>query len=246
MLRKKHSPEIRFICRPDLKGVIPEPTPAAKAIPDWYRKMPRSVSDNPRTSHSLKACVPLRDSMSLGYVIPLWEDILFDAEWNSPEDWHLRYHWPGNLSGQEPGAISSHFPEQVTQTPWAGQPTENSVLKFSSPWSIHTDPGYSCLFLAPLNHGEQRFELFSGVVDTDCYRSAIHFPFVWKNWQGKTLLEQGLPLVQVIPFKREDWQSQSREWSKNELTDIQRSDNTVQSVFRRAYERFFWQRKRFR
>jgi len=247
MFRKSQKkPRIEFTCRPDLQGVIPEPVPAPRAIPEWYRRMPRRVSDNPQTSHSLKACVPLRDSLSLGYVIPLWEDVMFDAEWHSESDWHLRYHWPGNLAGHEPGAIGSHFPEQLTGTPWEGVPTDRSVLKFSSPWTIRTAPGYSCLFLAPLNHSESRFELFSGVVDTDWYRSPIHFPFVWRDWSGETLLPQGLPLVQIIPFRREDWLSTVRERRPSDVREIQKSDNIIKSVFRRAYERFFWQRKRFR
>ena len=50
--------------------------------------------------------------------------------------------------------------------------------KFINKWLIKTPPGYSCLFVKPLNHFETRFEIISGVVDTDTYINTINFPFL--------------------------------------------------------------------
>ena len=45
-----------------------------------------------------------------------------------------------------------------------------------------------------------------GIVDTDEYPSLIHFPFFATAPDGFYTLEKGTPLVQVIPFRRDDLQ----------------------------------------
>jgi len=49
-------------------------------------------------------------------------------------------------------------------------------------------------------------EIAAGVVDTDEYTSLIHFPFFAIAADGLYTLEKGTPLVQVIPFRRDDQQ----------------------------------------
>ena len=43
-----------------------------------------------------------------------------------------------------------------------------------------------------------------GIVDTDTYAAEIHFPFFATAEDGIYTLEKGAPLVQVIPFRREN------------------------------------------
>ena len=40
-------------------------------------------------------------------------------------------------------------------------------LGFVSPCTIKTPPGYSCLFVPPLNNTDDRFSIIPGIVDTD-------------------------------------------------------------------------------
>jgi hypothetical protein len=40
-------------------------------------------------------------------------------------------------------------------------------------------------------------------VDTDTYRSPIHFPFFATGPDGLHIIEKGSPIVQVIPFRRQ-------------------------------------------
>ena len=42
------------------------------------------------------------------------------------------------------------------------------------------------------------------MVDTDQYLSPIHFPFFATAEDGLYVIEKGTPLVQVIPFRRDD------------------------------------------
>ena len=56
-------------------------------------------------------------------------------------------------------------------------------------------------------YSENRFELISGIVDTDTYANVINFPFILKKRNEQFLLKKGEAMVQVIPFKREKWKS---------------------------------------
>ena len=47
--------------------------------------------------------------------------------------------------------------------------------KILNPWVIETPPGYSCLFLPPLNNADNRFSIIPGIVDTDTFENEINF-----------------------------------------------------------------------
>jgi hypothetical protein len=96
--------------------------------------------------------------------------------------------------------VSNHNSHQVAGNPREPRPPS----KFHNYWTIRTPPGWSCLFVAPLNRPNPVVDVVAGVVDTDSYVSLIHFPFFAIAGDGMHVLEKGLPLVQVIPFRRAD------------------------------------------
>ena len=53
-----------------------------------------------------------------------------------------------------------------------------TIHKIMNPWIIKTPPGYSCLFVPPLNNTDDRFSIISGIVDTDKFENEINFPFI--------------------------------------------------------------------
>lgn len=77
-------------------------------------------------------------------------------------------------------------------------------MKFHNYWTIQTPPGWSCLFVAPLNRPALPVEILAGVVDTDTYASLINFPFIATGADGVHVIEKGTPLVQIIPFRRSE------------------------------------------
>lgn len=69
--------------------------------------------------------------------------------------------------------------------------------KIKNPWTIITPPGYSCLFVSPLNNSDDRFTILPGIVDTDKYTLEVNFPFVVNGDKYptlKTLLKKVLPM----------------------------------------------------
>lgn len=73
--------------------------------------------------------------------------------------------------------------------------------KFMNKWLIKTPPGYSCLFIKPMNRIEERFDIIPGIVDTDKYINTINFPFILRKRDKQFLIKKGEPMVQVIPLK---------------------------------------------
>lgn len=189
----KSKPKLEFLAAPEHYGAIPEPYPARKLIPDWYKALPMRLHPG-LDSGSLKRCPPFLDAMVTGWIIPLAADVEIRANEDASG---ISYNWRFDRS-----MIENHNPEQVTTdkcpAPHKGMPP----MKWMNWWAIKCPPGYSLLFMPPLNRPDPRFTVFSGLVDADGYFEYINFPFVWTQPNFHGIVEAGTPLVQVIPVKR--------------------------------------------
>ena len=97
---------------------------------------------------------------------------------------------------------SAHYSYQIK-----GSPDEHkAIVKFHTMWCVRTSPGYSCLFIPPLNRHSD-FTVFSGVIDTDKFYQQISPPAVFTRPDGNFIIPKGTPIVQVIPFRREKFTS---------------------------------------
>ncbi len=190
---KRFLPSIEFICDPADFGVIAEPVAAKSVLPDWFRRLPPiTKSEVAATNNGLtvKRCMPFLDAMTTGWILPLAATVrleIKDGGRTVDAGWEF-----------DKVMVSNHGSHQVAGNPYEPRPP----CKFHNYWTITTPPGWSCLFVPPLNRPEPIFEVLAGVVDTDTYRSLIHFPFVATGADGVHTIEKGTPLVQVIPFQR--------------------------------------------
>ncbi|RWO09247.1 MAG: hypothetical protein EOS07_14185 [Mesorhizobium sp.] len=192
---QKTSRSIRFSCRPEDHGVIAPPVAAKTVLPDWFRKLPAVDAQQASATNNgltVKRCMPFLDAMTTGWILPLAATVrLGIKDGGSAVDAGWEF---------DRVMVSNHGVHQV-----AGNPKEPAPpCKFHNYWSIRTPPGWSCLFLPPLNRPAQPFECVAGIVDTDTYAAHIHFPFFATAPDGLYVIEKGTPLVQVIPFRRED------------------------------------------
>lgn len=193
--RKSGRCNLTFLCRPEDEGVIAPPVAAKSLLPEWFRKLPPVSRDNVSTTNNgltIKRCMPFLDAMTTGWLITLAATVRLDIK----EDGKVvEAGWEFDRT-----MVSNHGAHQV-----AGHPREQRPpCKFHNYWSISTAPGWSCLFVPPLNRAGQPFECVSGVVDTDSYNAEIHFPFFAAAADGLYTIEKGTPLVQVIPFRRDE------------------------------------------
>lgn len=193
MFRRR--PIIEFLCRPQDKGLIAEPVPAKSVIPPWFRRLPgidESQVSATNNGLTVKRCMPFLDALSAGWIVPLAAPVRLEIT----EGGHtVTAGWEFDRE-----MVSNHGAHQIAGSPWEHLPP----MKFHNYWTIRTPQGWSCLFLPPVNRPNGIFEVLSGVVDTDRYRSPVNFPFVATASDGVYALEKGMPLVQVIPFRRVD------------------------------------------
>lgn len=241
-------PTIEFKVLEDFKDSIPNPIPANKAIPEWYKKMSRSVyskEQDPKrfnvamdstglghAGHTVKECPPIRDYLCSGYIIPLWTEILVEKK-EAGEAFSWRdgaYEW-----------VKFHPFEQVKGSVLVDDMGANSVVhKLNSPWYIKTPPGYSCLFFSPRYH-KKKIDILPGIVDTDVYHE-VNFPYFYKG-EDRDMIHRGEPIVQVLPFKREDW---DHKITVMDSTVIRKSQFTLMTFWGGAYKKLFHKKKVFR
>ncbi|WP_052768806.1 hypothetical protein [Aurantiacibacter marinus] len=191
-------PRIEFLCDPGLEGTIPPPERAIRFAPEWFRKLEREMGMP--DAHGLpgltaKACLPMTDAFSLGFVIPL----PYDVQLRVPDDgMNIAMGWPENVAFQP---LEQHHPAQLgaPQPPFAG----TMPLKFVNPWRIRVPDGYSVLFQSLTNRPELPFYCFSGLVDCDRFATTINFPFIWTGGPGEFVLPAGSPIIQLIPIRRD-------------------------------------------
>jgi hypothetical protein len=203
---KKYSEITFYPFNEETKAITPHPTPASKNIPNWYKKQQAYHSDENeamkkgQSSSTIKRCMPIFDIMNSGYIIYFPCDIYIDA--TDPEK--IVWSIPEGVKLIKRDLISSHSSGQVSEYPRDTDKYHKEVFRVLPFWSISTEDGYSCLFTHPF-HGEKvPFSMFSAIVDTDKFITDGHFSmYIEKNFKG--VIERGTPMIQVIPFKRENY-----------------------------------------
>ena len=211
--------------------VWPHPQPASRFIPDEYKKLKR-FKENNLHNPTVKTCVPFLDSLTMGYIIPFDQDYLVDPV---EDDFAVT---PANKEQSDFGFHNqTQLPEEWKET------TGKNAGKFHNKWLIKTAPGYSCLFIKPMNRIETRFDIIAVVVDTDTYINTINFPFILNKRDQQFLIKKGEPMVQVIPFKRESWKM----WSGFYLEKAHgKVLSMLNSEWVDRYKKMFWRKKSYR
>lgn len=201
-----------------------KPYPAVKNLPDWFLDAsPIAVRENfPNDGKihfrdrdgnlTFKKCVPLLDGLSSGYIIPLWADVMVEQNNGFPEIYWKTYQnifMPhGDPSRQIPAPIGY----------------EQLVYKYVNCWIPQTPKGYSCLIISPLGYNDLTFKAIPAIVDTDRSTLELSFPmWIKKGFEG--IVEKGTPLVQIIPFKRDDWESTFSYYENDEYEKVVQEKN---------------------
>lgn len=233
---------IEFLCDDSDKGKIPEPYPARKLMPEWFKNLPTRV-DQTNPSHqenaTIKRCPPFLDAMCAGWIIPLAGDIeITSSSGAEGVTWKHTHHKE---------LIEVHGDRQVTGNPQSPRPP----MKFLNWWMMKVPVGYSILFVPPLNRPDFRFQCVSGMVDDGYMGNGaleyINFPFFFTATNYTGLIKAGTPLVQAIPIKRDEVLLSSRNINIGVLSkeDIALNANTRER--RKAnfslYRDTIWERK---
>ena len=226
------------------------PIKAVQNIPDWFKKLKHS--HNFRT---IKGCVPVLDSLSAGYILRMPQDLYINHNHTNgtKKDSAFRFSYGEeiqsilslklNLNTNQP---TLHPIKQLGGKeggcPLVEKNSNLSFYKIMNPFRIRTAPGYSCLFVPPLNNKDDRFEVISGIVDTDTFHNYINFPIVLNGDRYpilETIIEQGTPYVQIIPFKRQNWKMIIKEDNlERPVTQLSTMGKLIH-----GYKTMFWSKK---
>jgi len=199
--------------------VQPKPYPAVKQLPEWflnskpYADKPGWPNDgklyfrNREANATYKKCVPLLDGLSAGYIIPLWADVMVEQNNGFPELYWKTQADVFSLHGQPSREIPA--PTGYDQV----------VYKYHNTWIPQTPKGYSCLIMSPLGYNDLPFKAVPAIVDTDSSTLELVFP-MWVKEGFEGIVEKNTPMVQIIPFKRDDWNSTFDYYEDGKYKDI--------------------------
>jgi hypothetical protein len=208
--------------------------PSRLLIPEWYKKIPKWKDNEVWTKEkgigsTVKHCMPFMEALSVGYMITLPYDIYVKKTNDAPNlVWRDQVEYPPGFRDEPASQYlvpAGHLPIEFTWT---------SCVAFSFP------VGYSALFTHPLNRHDLPFTTLSGVIDGGFVSHGQgNIPFFLKqNFEG--FIEQGTPIIQIIPFKQDSWKSQKIDG----LTKTGKSQGLSSNLkFSGWYKRNFWVRK---
>ena len=212
------------------KNSVNVPVPTQKETPDWYKdadrfakmpngeyyKAPKEVCPFPKEGTiddygripTWKACPAIMDAFITGYVFKTPCDLTFTK--NSS----------GYLDVKVDNPMYTEFCMPRAPMPQFEHPHGYYKHHFAwmADWGIKLPEGYSALFMTPMNRFDLPFLNTTGVVDSDKVNLLGSFPFfIVEGWEGT--IPAGTPYLQILPFKREDWENEIEEIDQSSAYD---------------------------
>ena len=210
-------------------------TPAKNHIPEWYKEIPRWKNNEmfeieKGFNITIKHCMPFLDSLTTGYMIVLPNDLYVKNNNGSPF-----ITW----NGAEFPPKSRTSVADLNLVPAGHHPTEFI-------WQTgvaNTIPlGFSMLITHPINRYDLPFTTLTGVVDGGLVMyptGSIPF-YVKEGFEG--VIAQGTPIMQLIPFRQENWSSQK---TKGLIKISKEHETKTNHLIYGWYKKTFWTRKKY-
>lgn len=196
------------------------PVPTQSTVPAWYKEADR-YAKNPITGDyydapkevcpfpkpgtaddfgkipTWKACPAILDAFSTGYVFKTPCDLVFFK--NEMNQIDVKIDDPRHQD-----FCSKRTPMQQFEHPLGYYRDHFAWLP---DWGMQLPEGYSALYMTPMNRFDLPFLNCTGVVDNDKVFLSGTFPFfIVDGWEGT--IPAGIPYMQILPFKRENWSSE--------------------------------------
>jgi len=225
---------------PKMIDIFPEPIPMSKNIPQWYKDQPSYILQENQLVDgiTIKHCQAIFDIITSGYLLLCPVDIEIDTTENNKifkisKDYE---HLKTPLTG-------SHASQQISHYPFNHKFFVDYIFRVNMTWVVETEKGYSCLFMEPQHQDYIPMHAVSAIIDTDTFMSDGLFSFfVDKGFKGT--IKKGTPLVQVFPFKRDNWIASFNKSFDLKILNKQRKK--VRSLFTGGYKKFYWHKKNYK
>lgn len=206
---------------PEMEDTVFYPEPSVKLTPKWWKKLPFlndfdspsrlgdginkdflnnfKKSKNELKTPTIKGCPAVLDSISSGYILRAWCDIIV-----SVNDIY-------EITVTETPTIDDFNPEKDSVSYFDSQQMfisqeiikQKFIPKVASPFYVEGDPGVSMLVTHPMYHFNQNWSTMPGIVCIDKYPVNLKWMFHWIGEPGNYIIEYGTPLLQIIPIVRQ-------------------------------------------
>jgi len=219
--------EIEFSCADWAIRKYAPIEPAKKFLPKEFVQIKETKSNTP----TVKNCIAIIEMLSAGYVIPAWADITVDFDSNDK----LQV-----CSSNDNYGFSDHKSNQIQDM--FKKFDVRDILKIENPWHIKTKPNWSAFWL-PLHFHNFNYEAIPAIVNLDKIpnHNPINLMFYKKI---KTEIKLGDPLIQIIPFKRNDVNGLSRDVNEKDYKRMNSLFNLKNLSFQN-WNKFFRSKLRY-
>lgn len=225
--------------------VANRPVPSSSLIPGWWKDMPMFSDENGNKQNSIviengknnltpKKCVPMLDAITSGYIVPLWADVQIRSL--SDSEYIPAFFWRVDRAVFEINSSRSRY----LTSPIGFM---SNTIKFVNQWMIKTPSGYSSFITHPAGYSDLPVKTVPAIVDTDTFNSILPIP-MWLQEGFEGNIESGTPMFQVLPFKREEWNSKFSFLEDGQLDIIQ--NKTVKNKLSGYYINNNWKKKKYR
>jgi len=191
-----------------------KPVLAKNIIPDWWKRMRIMDFANGNTNHSIRSCPAMDDWLKSGWIIVSTRDMLVLCG-NDRDDDDATCFQTVDLDQKGYQSIASSRSHPVAQYHNVFEYLKNGdnptnirdAFKMRAPWNVATPEGYSVFYLDPFLFQNEHFAVWQGIIDSDKFNKnmdnsqIIFYPKVNHSF----VIPKGTPLVQIIPFKRDEW-----------------------------------------
>jgi hypothetical protein len=229
------------------------PVPAQKMIPAWWKDGETFISreddginvlGKEDRAGGMKSCVPFLDALTSGYLIlsPYSIEITRNdsniVEFrkvmkNEKGEWVEDHSPTGRPFIQERTISLGYTMPRPAGCSW-------NHMAWGPNWGYGTPKGWSVLAIHPLNRWDLPFVTTTGILESDKFPLSGFYPFFLKEgWVG--VIEEGTPIVQLIPIKRDTWIASFHLLSKK----LFKMADDVRSLNYGYYRKYFWVKKRY-
>jgi hypothetical protein len=207
------------------------PSPAIKNLPEWYRSAKKFDKEDIPT---FKACASFLDALAAGYNFLFPCDINIDVIDNNLNI---------TIDERYKHLFQMRAPMDNLATPYG---CYDNHFAFIPQWGVQLPEGYSALYIHPLNMFDLPFVVTNGIIENDKIINPGAIPFfIRSDFRGT--IKKGTPFVQVIPFKRDNWNSNILLEDKDKMMEISNENSKkFRSIKSGYYKNNFWQPKIFK
>ena len=210
---------------------------AKKFIPDWYKKTKTPETNYKKIKNffqedNFKLCTPFLEPFTAGYMITLSTDIAVEQTEGGPSlSWRKDSQFPPAKLRDLPGNKTLPVPNGMSDVHFVW--VTHNILKIPK--------GYSFLMTHPMNRYDLPFITMTGIVDGDftMYEGQIPF-FISSTFEG--VIPAGTPIMQILPFKTENWKSKI---DTEILKEAEKNKISVTQIYQGWYKKNFWKRKSY-